>query len=101
MPGVERLSVDLLLPLAERVLELGIPALALFPVTPPDCKTEDGRGGWNDGQPDVPGDPRRSSAGFPELGLIERRGARPLTTHGQDGLLRRRATSSTTRPSRR
>ena len=48
MPGIERLSVDLLLPVAERALELGLPALALFPVTPPERKSEDAREAWND-----------------------------------------------------
>jgi porphobilinogen synthase len=47
MPGVERLSVDLLLPVAEQCAQLGIPALALFPVIEPSLKTQDGREAWN------------------------------------------------------
>ena len=48
MPGIDRLSVDLLLPAAERALELGLPAIALFPVTPVERKSEDAREAWND-----------------------------------------------------
>ena len=47
MPGIHRLSIDLLTREAESLLELGIPAVALFPVTPPDVKSDDGREAWN------------------------------------------------------
>src|SRR5205085_3040521 len=47
MPGVERLSLDLLLPVAEQCVQLGIPVLALFPVIDPSLKTPDGREAWN------------------------------------------------------
>src|SRR6478609_2145575 len=47
MPGVERLSVDLLLPVAEQCMKLGVPALALFPVIDARLKTADGREAWN------------------------------------------------------
>jgi len=86
MPGVERLSVDRLLPEAERCLALGIPALALFPVTPAEAKSENAEEAWNpDGlaQRAV----RALKARFPELGVITDVALDPFTTHGQDGLL--------------
>ena len=86
MPGVERLTIDRLLPEAERCLELGIPALALFPVTPPEAKSDDAREAWNaDGlaQRAV----RALKTRFPELGVITDVALDPFTTHGQDGLL--------------
>jgi porphobilinogen synthase len=86
MPGVERLSIDRLLPEAERCLELGIPAVALFPVTPAEAKSEDAREAWNaDGlaQRAV----RALKERFPELGVITDVALDPFTTHGQDGLL--------------
>lgn len=86
MPGVERMTIDRLLPEAERCLELGIPAVALFPVTPPEAKSEDAREAWNpDGlaQRAV----RALKERFPELGVITDVALDPFTTHGQDGLL--------------
>ena len=86
MPGVERLSIDRLLPQAEQCLELGIPALALFPVTPTEAKSEDAAEAWNaDGlaQRAV----RALKARFPELGVITDVALDPFTSHGQDGLL--------------
>jgi porphobilinogen synthase len=86
MPGVERMTIDRLLPEAERCVELGIPAIALFPVTPPDAKSEDAEEAWNpDGlaQRAV----RALKARFPELGVITDVALDPFTTHGQDGLL--------------
>ena len=47
MPGVERMTIDRLLAAAERCLELGIPAIALFPVVNADCKSDDAREAWN------------------------------------------------------
>ncbi len=87
MPGVERLSVDLLPAVAERCLELGIPALALFPVTPPERKSEGGEEAWN---PDnlVCRAMRHLKARLPEIGLIGDVALDPYTTHGQDGILR-------------
>ncbi|NQD94307.1 porphobilinogen synthase, partial [Pseudomonas sp. CrR25] len=86
MPGVERLSVDLLLQEAERWVALGIPALALFPVTPLEKKSLDGSEAWN---PD--GIAQRAiralRARFPELGVISDVALDPFTTHGQDGIL--------------
>ncbi len=86
MPGVERLSVDELLREAERAVALGIPAVALFPVTPQERKSPDGREAWNpDGiaQRAV----RALKAAFPELGVITDVALDPFTTHGQDGIV--------------
>lgn len=86
MPGVERLSVDLLLREAEEVLALGIPALALFPVTPPERKSLDAAEAWN---PDAIAQRavRALKERFPELGVITDVALDPFTSHGQDGLL--------------
>ncbi|WP_427914372.1 porphobilinogen synthase [Ramlibacter sp. MMS24-I3-19] len=86
MPGVERVSLDLLLPVAEQCLALGIPALALFPVLDPKLKTEDGREAWN---PDglVPRVVSALKRRFPELGVMTDVALDPFTSHGQDGLL--------------
>jgi len=86
MPGVERLSIDQLLVLAGQAQELGIPALALFPVTPDAAKTADAREAWN---PDglVQRAVRRLKASLPEVGVITDVALDPFTTHGQDGLI--------------
>jgi porphobilinogen synthase len=86
MPGVERLSVDLLLPVAEECLRLGIPVMALFPVIDVQLKTADGREATN---PDglVPRAVRELKRRFPELGLLTDVALDPFTTHGQDGLI--------------
>ncbi len=86
MPGVERLSLDLLLPVAEECAELGIPALALFPVIDPALKTPHGREALN---PDglVPRVVRALKQNFPELGVMTDVALDPFTSHGQDGLL--------------
>ena len=86
MPGVERVSIDELLKEAGELVELGVPAVALFPVTPLDIKTEDAREAFNpDGlaQRAV----REIKAAFPELGVITDVALDPFTTHGQDGLI--------------
>src|SRR5678815_134616 len=86
MPGVERVSIDLLLGLAAQAHALGIPALALFPVTPPEAKSLDAREAWNpDGlaQRAV----RALKQALPELGVITDVALDPFTTHGQDGLI--------------
>nr|WP_239482309.1 porphobilinogen synthase [Pseudomonas insulae] len=86
MPGVERLSIDLLLEAAEKWVALGIPALALFPVTPLDKKSLDGAEAWNPegiAQRAI----RALRARFPELGVIADVALDPFTTHGQDGIL--------------
>ncbi|MEG1042752.1 MAG: porphobilinogen synthase, partial [Pseudomonas sp.] len=86
MPGVERLSIDLLLEAAQEWVKLGIPALALFPVTPTEKKSLDGAEAWN---PD--GIAQRATRAlrerFPELGVITDVALDPFTTHGQDGIL--------------
>ncbi len=86
MPGLERLSLDLLLPLAQQCVELGIPVMALFPVIDPSLKTPDGREAHN---PDglVPRVVRALKKQFPELGVMTDVALDPFTSHGQDGLL--------------
>jgi porphobilinogen synthase len=86
MPGVERLSLDLLLPVAEDCVKLGIPAMALFPVIDPSLKTPDGREATN---PDglVPRVVRALKLAFPQLGVMTDVALDPYTSHGQDGLL--------------
>jgi len=86
MPGVERVSIDRLLRIAEQAQGLGIPALALFPVTPAEAKSLDAAEAWNpDGlaQRAV----RALKQAFPELGVITDVALDPFTTHGQDGLV--------------
>ncbi|MEO7432955.1 MAG: porphobilinogen synthase [Dokdonella sp.] len=86
MPGVERVSIDRLLRVAEEAHRLGVPAIALFPVTPPEAKSLDAREAWNpDGlaQRAV----RALKNEFPELGVITDVALDPFTTHGQDGLV--------------
>lgn len=86
MPGVERLSIDLLLEEAAELVALGIPAVALFPVTPTERKSLDGAEAYN---PD--GIAQRATRAlrehFPELGVITDVALDPFTTHGQDGIL--------------
>ena len=86
MPGVERLSVDQLVEVALEARDLGIPAIALFPVTDPALKTPDGREAFN---PDnlVCRAMKAVSEAAPELGLIGDVALDPFTTHGQDGVL--------------
>jgi len=86
MPGVQRLSLDRLLPVAEACVQWGIPVLALFPVIEPALKTEDGREALN---PEglVPAVVRELKRRFPELGVLTDVALDPYTTHGQDGLI--------------
>jgi len=86
MPGVERKSIDLLLEEAAELVELGVPAVALFPVTPEDQKSLMAEEAYNpDGlaQRAV----RALKAKFPELGVITDVALDPFTTHGQDGII--------------
>ncbi len=86
MLGVERLSIDELLIEAEQLVALGIPAVALFPVTPLEVKTEDAREAFNPvglAQRAV----RALKESFPDLGVITDVALDPFTTHGQDGLI--------------
>jgi len=86
MPGVERVSIDLLLPVAEECVQLGIPALALFPVIDASLKTLGAEEALN---PDglVPRTVAALKARFPELGIITDIALDPYTSHGQDGLI--------------
>ncbi len=86
MPGVQRLSVDRLLPVAEECVRLGIPVMALFPVIDTALKTPDGREATH---PDglVPRAVRELKARFPSLALLTDVALDPYTSHGQDGLL--------------
>ena len=86
MPGVERLSLDLLLPVAERCVTLGVPVMALFPVIDPALKTPDGREAANP-QGLVPRVVRELKRHFPDLGVLTDVALDPYTSHGQDGLL--------------
>ena len=86
MPGIERKSIDLLVEEAREVAALGIPAMALFPVTPMSAKSEDAREAYNpDGlaQRAV----RALKNAVPELGIMTDVALDPFTTHGQDGLI--------------
>ena len=86
MPGVERLTIDRLLLKAEECVRLGVPAIALFPVTAAEAKTEDACEAWNpDGlaQRTV----RALKKSFPELGVMTDVALDPFTSHGQDGLM--------------
>ncbi|MEO6066340.1 MAG: porphobilinogen synthase [Lysobacterales bacterium] len=86
MPGVERVSIDELLRVAEAASELRVPALALFPVTAPAAKSLDAASAWRDdglAQRAV----RALKERFPALGVITDVALDPYTTHGQDGLI--------------
>ncbi len=86
MPGVERVTIDELVREAEEITRLGVPALALFPVTAAAAKSEDGREAWNPeglAQRAV----RAIKKAVPELGVITDVALDPFTTHGQDGLV--------------
>ena len=86
MPGVERLSIDLLIEEAREIERLGIPAMALFPVTPTDVKSEDAREAYNpDGLAQRAVRALKDAA--PALGIVTDVALDPFTTHGQDGLI--------------
>jgi porphobilinogen synthase len=86
MPGIERMSIDLLVEEAQTIAKLGIPAMALFPVTPMSAKSLDAREAFN---PD--GLAQRAVKALkdavPELGVMTDVALDPFTTHGQDGLI--------------
>jgi porphobilinogen synthase len=86
MPGVERLSVDLLFAKAEECMRLGVPVMALFPVIDVALKTPDGIEALNE-KGLVPRAVRELKKRFPELGLLTDVALDPFTTHGQDGLI--------------
>ena len=86
MPGVERMSLDVLLEEASELVTLGVPVIALFPVTSPEAKSEDGRAAW-----DANGLAQRAVRALkkqlPTLGVMTDVALDPFTTHGQDGLI--------------
>ena len=86
MPGIERMSVDVLLRHAELWAQRGMPAIALFPVVPSAKKTAQADEAWN---PDglVPAAVRALKKALPELGVITDVALDPYTSHGQDGLV--------------
>jgi porphobilinogen synthase len=86
MPGVERLSIDELLPVADECVRLGIPVMALFPVIDGSLKSPDGREATN-AEGLVPRTVRELKRRFPELGVMTDVALDPFTTHGQDGLI--------------
>ena len=86
MPGVQRVSLDRLYPVAEECVSLGIPVLALFPVLEPSLKTDDGREAFNPNGL-VPTVVRKLKKRFPGLGIMTDVALDPFTSHGQDGLL--------------
>ncbi len=86
MPGVERVSIDLLLKEAEELVELGVPMVALFPVTPQEKKSLDAAEAYNpDGLAQRAVRALRET--FPELGVMTDVALDPFTTHGQDGII--------------
>jgi porphobilinogen synthase len=86
MPGVSRMTLDRLLPVAEKALKLGIPALALFPVIDVKKKTPGAEEAWNP-KGLVPTVVAKLKKEFPELGVITDIALDPYTSHGQDGLI--------------
>lgn len=86
MPGVERMSIDLLLAEARELVSLGVPAVALFPVTPVEVKSQYAEEAYNPN-----GLAQRAvkalKDAFPELGVITDVALDPFTTHGQDGII--------------
>jgi len=86
MPGVQRVTIDRLYPIAEECIALGIPVLALFPVLEPSLKSDDGREALNP-KGLVPRVVRELKRRFPALGVMTDVALDPFTSHGQDGLL--------------
>jgi len=86
MPGIERFSIDLLLEHLSEVVAAGVPAVALFPVTAPESKSDDAREAYNPegvAQQAV----RALKRAYPQLGVITDVALDPFTSHGQDGLI--------------
>ena len=86
MPGVERMTVDRLLPVAEQCLKLRVPVMALFPVIEQKLKTLDGREAYNP-KGLVPRAVAALKKRFPELGVMTDVALDPFTSHGQDGVI--------------
>lgn len=86
MPGVERLTVDRLMLKARRLQDLGVPAIALFPVVPAENKSDDAQEAYNSNGL-VQRAVRALKSDVPELGVITDVALDPFTSHGQDGLI--------------
>ena len=86
MPGVNRVSLDLLMPVAQECVDLGIPVLALFPVIDASLKTADGKEAFNSNGL-IPNAVRELKKHFPNLGIMTDVALDPYTSHGQDGVL--------------
>ncbi|MBU3547606.1 porphobilinogen synthase [Polynucleobacter sp. P1-05-14] len=86
MPGVNRLSLDFLIPVAQECIDLGIPVLALFPVIDSALKTPDGKEAFNPNGL-IPSAVRELKKRFPNLGIMTDVALDPYTSHGQDGVL--------------
>lgn len=86
MPGVSRVSLDLLLPIAEDCVKLGIPVMALFPVISSELKTADGKEAFNPNGL-IPTAVKELKKHFPNLGIMTDIALDPYTSHGQDGII--------------
>ena len=86
MPGINRVSLDLLLPVAQECVDLGIPVLALFPVIDASLKTPNGKEAFNPNGL-IPNAVRELKKQFPNLGIMTDVALDPYTSHGQDGIL--------------
>jgi porphobilinogen synthase len=86
MPGVSRVSLDLLLPIAEDCVKLGIPVMALFPVISAELKTPDGKEAFNPNGL-IPAAVKELKEHFPNLGIMTDIALDPYTSHGQDGII--------------
>jgi porphobilinogen synthase len=86
MPGVSRVSLDLLLPIAEDCVKLGIPVMALFPVISSELKTADGKEAFNRNGL-IPAAVKELKKHFPNLGIMTDIALDPYTSHGQDGII--------------
>jgi porphobilinogen synthase len=86
MPGVSRVSLDLLIPIAEDCLKLGIPVMALFPVISNELKTADGKEAFNSNGL-IPQAVKELKKKFPNLGIMTDIALDPYTSHGQDGII--------------
>jgi porphobilinogen synthase len=86
MPGVSRVSLDLLIPIAEDCVKLGIPVMALFPVISNELKTADGKEAFNSNGL-IPQAVKELKKKFPNLGIMTDIALDPYTSHGQDGII--------------
>ena len=86
MPGIDRLSIDLLVAEAKHLFSLGVPAIALFPVTPASAKSDDAREAYNP-QGLAQRAVRAVKEAVPDIGVITDVALDPFTSHGQDGLV--------------